>query len=88
MHIADLELTNFRKFKKLKLDNFSSINVIIGKNGVGKTSIIESIYFGSIAKSFKSYYDDVLLKTGETFFKVKISLDTGEKHKKLEIIVN
>ncbi len=88
MHITDLELTNFRKFQKIKLDNLSSINVIIGKNGVGKTSIIESIYFGSIAKSFKSYYDDVLLKNGESFFKLKISLDTGEKQKKLEIIVN
>ena len=43
MHITDLELTNFRKFQKIKLDNLSSINVIIGKNGVGKTSIIESI---------------------------------------------
>lgn len=88
MRITDLELTNFRKFKKLKLDNFSSINVIIGKNGVGKTSIIEGIYFGSIAKSFKSYYDNVLLKTGETFFKIKISLEVGEKQRKLEVIVD
>ena len=88
MHITDLELTNFRKFKKIKLENLSSVNVIIGKNGVGKTSIIESIYFGSIAKSFKSYYDDVLLKTDEKFFKIKITLNKNEKPEKLEIIVN
>lgn len=88
MQITNLELTNFRKFKKMKLENLSSINVIIGKNGVGKTSIIESIYFGSIAKSFKSYYDDVLLKNGETFFKIKISLNREDYEKKLEIIVN
>lgn len=87
MHINSLELTNFRKFKKLKLENFKLINAIIGKNGVGKTSIIESIYFGSLAKSFKSYYDDVLLKENESFFKIKIFLDKENYKKKLEIIV-
>lgn len=88
MHITDLELTNFRKFSKFKLNNLNLLNVIIGKNGVGKTSIIESIYFGSIAKSFKSYYDDVLLKEKESFFKIKINLKKEKFNKKLEIIVN
>ena len=88
MHITDLELTNFRKFKKIKLNNLKRINAIIGKNGVGKTSIIESIYFGSIAKSFKSYYDDVLLNEEESFFKIKINLEKENFNKKLEIIVN
>ncbi len=88
MHITDLELTNFRKFSKFKLENLKLINVIIGKNGVGKTSIIESIYFGSIAKSFKSYYDDVLLKEKKSFFKIKIDLKKDNFNKKLEIIVN
>ena len=87
MHINSLELTNFRKFKKLKLENFKLINVIIGKNGVGKTSIIESIYFGSLAKSFKSYYDDVLLNENESFFKIKVLLNKNSYTKKLEIIV-
>lgn len=88
MHITDLELTNFRKFRKIKLENLKRINAIIGKNGVGKTSIIESIYFGSIAKSFKSYYDDVLLNEKESFFKIKINLEKENFNKKLEIIVN
>ncbi len=88
MHITDLELTNFRKFSKFKLENLKLLNAIIGKNGVGKTSIIESIYFGSLAKSFKSYYDDVLLKEKKSFFKIKINLKNEKIDKKLEIIVN
>lgn len=88
MHITSLELTNFRKFSRFKLENLGLLNIIIGKNGVGKTSIIESIYFGSIAKSFKSYYDDVILKEKESFFKIKINLMNKNIAKKLEIIVN
>ena len=88
MHITDLELTNFRKFSKFKLENLKLINAIIGKNGVGKTSIIESIYFGSLAKSFKSYYDEVLLKEKESFFKIKINIEKDNINKKLEIILN
>ena len=56
MNITNLEITNFRKFKKFKLTDLKLINIIIGKNGVGKTSIIESIYYGSISKSFKSIF--------------------------------
>lgn len=83
MIISSLELVNFRKFKRFKLENLKMINVIIGKNGVGKTSIIEGIYFGSIAKSFKSYYDNLLINEESDFMKVKINLE----NKRLELIV-
>lgn len=88
MNITDLELTNFRKFDKLKLKNLNLVNIIIGKNGVGKTSIIESIYFGSVSKSFKSYYDEVLIKEKEQFLKVKICLNDEKIFKKTEIVLN
>lgn len=88
MNITNLEITNFRKFKKFKLTDLKLINIIIGKNGVGKTSIIESIYYGSISKSFKSYYDDVLIKENESFFKIKIDLDDKIRIKKLELVLD
>ena len=53
MNITKLELTNFRNYKKQIFDNFSNLNIIIGKNGIGKTSIVEAIYLGSLAKPFK-----------------------------------
>ncbi len=87
MNITNLEIINFRKFIKLKLKNLKLMNIIIGKNGVGKTSIIESIYFGSVSKSFKSYYDEVLIKDSKEFLKVKIDLKDKGKIKKLELIL-
>lgn len=88
MNITNLELSNFRKFSKIKLEKLKKVNIIIGKNGVGKTSIIESIYFCSLGKSFKSYYDNYLIKEGEKFLKIKINIEENNKTKKLEFIIN
>ncbi len=88
MYVRKLELTNFRNYSKFKIDNLGAINVIIGKNGVGKTSILESIYVCSLARSFKSNDDSVILKKDEDFSKVKIELEVDEnKTKKLEFLL-
>ena len=88
MNITKIELLNFRNYKKINFDNFSSLNIIIGKNGIGKTSIIESIYLGSLAKSFKTNNESSLINEHSDFFKIKIQYyDYGPK-KNLEIFYN
>ena len=88
MNITKLELINFRNYKKQTFDNFSNLNIIIGKNGIGKTSIVEAIYLGSLAKSFKTNNDLLMIKAGEEFFKIKISyFDYGPK-KRIEIFLD
>lgn len=85
MNITKIELLNFRNYKKKIFDKFSNLNIIIGKNGIGKTSIIESIYLGSLAKSFKTNSELSIIKKGESFFRIKISCyDYGIK-KNLEL---
>ena len=88
MYVRKLELTNFRNYSKYKVDNLDSLNIIIGENGIGKTSIIESIYVCSLARSFKSNDDYVILKKGESFSKIKIELEIqDDKYKKLEYLL-
>lgn len=84
MHIKKLELTNFRNYDKFKLETLENLNIIIGKNGVGKTSILESIYVCSLARTFKSNVDDVIVKKDKLFTKIKVDLEVQDKTKKLE----
>lgn len=81
MNITKIELLNFRNYTKKSFDNFSNLNIIIGKNGIGKTSIIEAIYMGSLAKSFKTTSELSIIKTDNDFLKIKIHyFDYGYKN--------
>ena len=54
MYIAKLQLQNFRNIQSQSYEFNRDINFIIGKNGSGKTSILESIYYLSHSRSFRS----------------------------------
>src|SRR4051812_46279112 len=41
--LTSLEFESFRGFKHLKLEGLSRVNLIVGKNNVGKTSLMEGI---------------------------------------------
>lgn len=84
MHVRKIELTNFRNYEKLKLDNLDNINIIIGENGIGKTSIIESLYVVSTARSFKSINESSMIKDNNNFFKIKVDIEDNNKLKKLD----
>lgn len=54
MYISNLRLQNFRNIPFKSFDFKDNINFIVGKNGSGKTSILEAIYFLSHSRSFRS----------------------------------
>jgi AAA15 family ATPase/GTPase len=43
-HINSIEINNFRGFEKFHIDDFNQINILIGKNNSGKSSILEAIF--------------------------------------------
>lgn len=42
--LKELTIENFRGFDKIELKEFSKINIVLGKNNSGKTSILEAIF--------------------------------------------
>ena len=69
--INDITLNNFRCFSSLKIKLSPGINFFYGKNGSGKTSILEAINLCSSAKSFKSGNLQSLISIGEEAFSIK-----------------
>ena len=63
MAFSNIELRNFRCFERLTLDLSPQSTLIHGKNGCGKTSILEAIHTLSISKSFRSGYRKNIQKT-------------------------
>ena len=71
MAFSRIELRNFRCFDSLTIDISSKSNLFYGKNGCGKTSILESIYVASCGRSFRTSNLESLVKKGCNFFKIK-----------------
>lgn len=60
-YIETLTLNNYRGYRNNIFSFFPNINVVYGKNGIGKTNILESISFLSPGKGFlNSNLNDIL----------------------------
>ena len=74
MFIESLTLQNFRSFKSEKFAFEASRTVINGKNGRGKSNLLESIYFLAIAKSNRGSPEREIIQTGEEHFQIQSSV--------------
>ena len=54
MYLSQINFNNFRCLKDSKLLFGKDFNLIYGKNGQGKTSLIEAVYFVATGKSFRT----------------------------------
>ena len=61
-----LQIQNFRGFNALKIDQLSDINLIVGKNNSGKTSLLEAIFLLSGAGNAQMAINDNVIRGLET----------------------
>ena len=79
MSLNRLEVTNIRNIEVASLELAPTINVIVGDNGSGKTSLLESVYFLGSARTFRGTNADPLIRRGADFCRVSgQSLGGGE----------
>ncbi len=71
MQISSLKLLNFRNYESLELKFSQKVNLIYGKNGMGKTNIVEAIYILGLTKTFRSNNDDIVIKKGKNIAKIE-----------------
>jgi len=70
MYIETLKLINFRNYLNKEFVFTNGVNIIIGKNGAGKTSILEAVYYLGINKSFRVSNDKELINFSSDFFQI------------------
>ncbi len=86
MEILSLNLINFRNFSSKKIVFDPKLTIIVGKNGSGKSNILESVGMLSGIRPFKVETDLDLVRFGQTSAKVEgVVLTSGEKK---DLIVN
>ena len=71
MVLKQIELQNFRLHKDTSLNFSDKLNLIVGGNGQGKTSILEAIYYLSTTKNLNLASENDVIMFGEQFFDAK-----------------
>ncbi len=66
--LKSLSLINYKNIAEHTFEFDSKINAIVGKNGIGKTTILDAIYHLAIGKSYFNPLATQNIKHGEDFF--------------------
>lgn len=64
MRLNWLEVRDFRSYEELRFEPDPGVNVLVGDNGQGKTSVLEAIGYLGTTKSFRGVPDDALIREG------------------------
>ncbi len=77
--IKNLKVVNFRCFDSYNVSFDNNINILVGKNAVGKTSLVESIYLMGCCKSHRANNDSLLIKKNQKFYSVECTISEDEQ---------
>src|SRR6185295_15749558 len=71
MRLEKLSFVNFKNYREAHLECNGNIQCFLGKNGSGKTNLLDAIYYLSFTKSAINSSDQQNIRTGETQFSIK-----------------
>ena len=83
LHLRQLTLTNFKNYEKQTIDCSAAINAYVGLNGMGKTNLLDAIYYLCMGKSYFRLTDPNLIRHGEGFFRLEGHFSLADKPEKI-----
>ncbi len=86
MKINNIEIKNFRNYPDLNLSITSDMVVLSGPNAVGKTNLLESVYFASLFKSFRDDAEFIFMKGAETA-EIRVEVERNGQLHTLEVFM-
>ncbi len=80
MKLNSLKLHHFKNYTEFQIQFEAGINCILGKNGMGKTNLLDAIYYLSMTKSALNSVDGQSIGHGQKYFAINSELvkDEGE----------
>ncbi len=85
MLIQSIRLNNFKNHAFRQFDFSPQINCFVGNNGVGKTNILDALYYLSVGKSFLGNTDQNNILQGEEFFNIEAMVADDEKENIIKV---
>ncbi|MFB6611194.1 DNA replication/repair protein RecF [Agromyces sp. NPDC056379] len=88
MHVARLSLTDYRNYERAELELGPGATVLVGRNGQGKTNLVESIGYLATLGSHRVSGDQALIRAGADAAIVRALLSHGDRELLVELQLN
>ncbi|QEO14514.1 DNA replication/repair protein RecF [Agromyces intestinalis] len=88
MHVVRLSLTDYRNYARAELDLEPGATVLVGRNGQGKTNLVESIGYLATLGSHRVSGDQPLIRAGADAAIVRALLAHGDREVLVELQLN
>jgi DNA replication and repair protein RecF len=79
MHLNKISLFNYKNFSEVSFDFDRKINCFVGKNGIGKTNVLDAIYHLAYGKSYFNPLAVQNIKHGEEFFVIDAEIVKNDR---------
>lgn len=79
LFLRQLQLVQFKNYEKLDQQFSKRIVCLTGKNGTGKTNLLDAIAYSCIGKSYFQSTDKHCVKKGEDFFRIAAKFEGALK---------
>ena len=77
MILKKLTILNYKNIREATLELSPKINCLIGQNGVGKTNVLDAIYYLSFCRSATNPLDAQVIRHDEPFCMIEGAYETG-----------
>ena len=88
MQISKLALHDFRNHENLELDFLSGATTIIGRNGRGKTNIVEAVHYLATLGSHRVSQDGPLVRNGLLSAQINALVKKHNRQAQVELTIN
>ena len=85
MHVVSLELSDFRNYASAQLDLGPGCVLLIGRNGQGKTNLVEAVGYAATLGSHRVATDAPLVRRGAEGAVIRAVVQRGSRRAKLEL---
>ncbi len=88
MHVARLSLTDYRNYERAEISLEPGATVFVGRNGQGKTNLVEAIGYLSTLGSHRVSGDQALIRAGSDAAIIRALLAHGDRELLIEVQLN
>ncbi len=87
LRIESLDVRDFRSYERFSLNGLGGLTLLIGRNGVGKTNLLEAIALMTSTQSFRHGQISQLVREGAAESRIAVRLTDGNRRLDTELLL-